>query len=148
MKVREQFLNDGQEYLSTLYTALFTSLYYGMFRIGEVTFNQHVVKVNDVQVATNKNKMLFILRTSKTHGKGSKPQQIKIKSELATEVKQSYQLGVHFCPFDAVQHFIQIRPKYENKREPFFVFRDNTPVQPSAARKVLKKQFRTLRSEL
>ena len=69
--------NYGQQpYLKHLYKVLIVTTYFGLFRIGEVTFSDHVVKVSDVHVGTNKKKLLFILRSSKTHGKGSKPQQI------------------------------------------------------------------------
>ena len=42
--------DSPQPYLVTLYTALFTSMYFGLFRIGELIKSNHVVKVNDVQL--------------------------------------------------------------------------------------------------
>ena len=54
--------------------------YYGLFRIGELTFSEHAVRAKDVHVGTNKKKMLFVLHSSKTHDKGSKPQLIKVTS--------------------------------------------------------------------
>ena len=60
----------NQCYLQLLYLALFSTAYYGLLRIGEVTYSQHVLLAKDVHVGTNKNKMLLVLHTSKTHGKG------------------------------------------------------------------------------
>ena len=59
----EQFFESksNQPYLSILYRALFTTMYFGMFRIGEVAWSPHAVNVKDVQVGENKDKMLFIL---------------------------------------------------------------------------------------
>ena len=65
--VKEFFQSNGQLYLAILYSALFSVGYYGMLRVGEMTTGSHPVLVTDVQVAENKRKMLFILRTSKTH---------------------------------------------------------------------------------
>ena len=59
----------NQPYLITLYWAFFALSYYGLFAVGELTKGDHLLKACDVHVADNKGKMLFILRTSKTHGK-------------------------------------------------------------------------------
>ena len=55
-----------QPYLLLLYRAIFTTAYYGLFRIGELTYSEHTVKACDMQVGTNKEKLMFILRSSKT----------------------------------------------------------------------------------
>ena len=57
-----------QPYLVTLYSALLVITYFGLFRVGEVTESPHVVKAKDVKIGTNKDKLKFILHTSKTHG--------------------------------------------------------------------------------
>ena len=82
-RCQDTMLKCNQPYLAVLYRALFTTAYYGMMRIGEVTTGDHPVKAVDVHVGSNKKKLLFILRTSKTHGLGDKPQKIKI---MATEL--------------------------------------------------------------
>ena len=71
-----------QPYLELLYKTLFSTTYYGLFRISEVTAgaHSHPVLAKDVQIATNKKKIRFILRSSKTHGKNSFPQIIKISA--------------------------------------------------------------------
>ena len=74
----------NQPYLSILYRTIFATAYYGLFRVGELTEGSHTVRVTDVHIARNKKKFLFILWTSKTHNRNSKPQAIKISS---TQIK-------------------------------------------------------------
>ena len=62
-------LFHDQPYLRVMYKTIFIISYYGLFRIGELTFSDHQVKVADVHVADNKDKIMMILRSSKTHGK-------------------------------------------------------------------------------
>ena len=52
---------------------LFSTAYFGLFRVGELTTGDHPVLARDVHIGINKKKMLFLLRTSKTHWKDSKP---------------------------------------------------------------------------
>ena len=59
---------------------MFVSAYYGLLRIGKIALGLHVIKVTDVHVGVNKKKVLFVLRSSKTHVLGSKPQIVKIIS--------------------------------------------------------------------
>ena len=61
-----------------MYQAVFSLAYYGMMRVGELTYSQHCLKAGDLHVAHNKNKILVVLYTSKTHGLESRPQKIKI----------------------------------------------------------------------
>ena len=83
---RQHFNNASQNYLEKLYLAIFSTAYYGLFRIGELGLSPHTITVTDVHVALNKRKMLFILRSSKTHGKYTKPQMVKITS---SQIKKS-----------------------------------------------------------
>ena len=71
---------DDQPFLVTLYQAFFAATYYGLFKIGELSFGPHVIRVNDVHIGQNKRKLMFLLRTSKTHDESSHPQIIKISS--------------------------------------------------------------------
>ena len=68
-----------QPYLIHLYRALLSTTYFGMFRIGEVTLGDNTVKAKDVHIADNKDKMMFVLHTLKTHWKNNRPQMIKIQ---------------------------------------------------------------------
>ena len=70
----------NQWYLEVMYKALFAISYYGLVRIGEVIKSQHVIKAKDIHIATNKDKILLVLYSSKTHDKGNRAQKIKITS--------------------------------------------------------------------
>ena len=124
-----------QPYLSALYAALLSTTYFGLFRIGEVTSGSHPVKVGDVHLAKNKLKVLFILRSSKTHGEYSAPQSIKISSSRKSK---SFQRDDKFCPYSILHTYITARPHYKHIKETFFVFSDNSPVRPEQFRRVLK----------
>ena len=79
--------NKGQTYLRILYTAIFCTMYYGLFRIGELTQGDHPVLARDVHIAKNKKKILFVLRSTKTLYKNMKLQLIKISSTKKKEPK-------------------------------------------------------------
>ena len=95
-----------QPYLGILNRALLVTAYYGLFRVGEITQSDHIVKVSDVHIEVNKNKLLFILRSSKTHNEGFKPQQIKITSTQMGTIKTA---GSHECPFKLIKVYLQVR---------------------------------------
>ena len=64
------FLQQGQGYLAAAYMALFSTAYFGLLRVSEITLtsSNHAVRVGDVHISQNKRKILLILHTSKTHG--------------------------------------------------------------------------------
>ena len=68
-----------QPYLKALYKTVLALEYYSLMRI-ELMQSQHVIKVKDMHLALNKEKLLLVLYTSKTHGKESYSQKIKITS--------------------------------------------------------------------
>ena len=72
-QVKSDFHEVGQVYLATLYQALFSTAYFGLFRVGELTTGTHPVLARNMHIGSNKRKMLLLLQTSKTHGKGNKP---------------------------------------------------------------------------
>ena len=135
----------NQQYLKTLYLALFSTAYFGLFRVGELTSGEHPIKANNVFVGTNKRKMLFILRSSKTHGEYARPQLVKIsntpieeKGKLTsktTRMKVDYK---DFCPYKLLLKYIALRPIQKSRKEPFFIFKDYSPVQPKHMREALK----------
>ena len=110
---------------------MFALFYYGLFRIGELTLGNHPVKASDVHIAKNKDKMLFILYTSKTHDKSSRPQKVKIQKITNKD------LG-HFCPFHLTQQYLTLRGDFNSYDEQFFVFSDKMPVKSNMVRQVLK----------
>ena len=117
------FSHRNQPYLAILYQAMFATAYFGLFRIGEVTKSPHVLMAWDVHIASNKNKILFLLHTSKTHNRSHFPQCIKISSERKNHTKNT---NAH-CPFALIHHYLSVR-KNCSQNEQFFVFFDRTPV--------------------
>ena len=73
-----------QTFLRILYQAWLLIAYYSLFRIGKLADSKHCIKAANVHIATNKNKLLFILYTSKTHNLGNRPQKIKITANNYT----------------------------------------------------------------
>lgn len=141
-EIQRMFSASNQYYLEIMYKTLFAIAYYGLMRVGEITMSQHVLKAKDVHIALNKDKLLLILYSSKTHGKESRPQKITITSNH-NERSGNY-VRRHFCPFKLMRHYMKLRGDYERESEQFFVFRDCNPVTPTHARKVLKKLFQRL----
>ena len=132
----------SQPYLTVLYQALFSTAYFGLLRVGEITAGSHPILAKDVHTGRNKNKILFILHSSKTHGKESKPQMVKITSTPLTNKKPKSCVGSEqvfsYCPYTLLKEYIKVRGHYTNLREPFFVFSDHSPVTPNQMRKCLK----------
>ena len=90
-------LSKNQFYLETLYKAMIALEYYGLFRIRELTYSTHVMKAVNVHIATNKEKILIILYSSKMHSLANRPQKVKITS-MGDE-------QCIFCPFIANEKF-------------------------------------------
>ena len=135
-----------QPYLKHLYRAILSTAYFGLFRIGELTSTaaDHQVAARDVHIGINKNKMMFLLRSSKTHTKGSQPQTIKIDSLIRNHSRHQHRNARNsadscFCPFGVLRAYIERRGGYYSDKEPFFVFSDNSPVSAAHFRSVLKK---------
>ena len=116
-------LFDKQPYLEILYKTMLIVGYYGMLRVGEITTGSHPVRAKDVHIGSNKNKILLILYTSKTHGYGSKPQKVKIEQNLAIKPGKRY-----FCPFTISRQYLHQRGNYKSDNEPFFVFSNRDPI--------------------
>ena len=128
------FAENLQPYLVILYKAIFITAYYGLFRIGELTQSKHVLLAENVHIGRNKNKLMFVLKSSKTHGENEKPQIVKI------DALKGYGTAVNkLCPFKALRKYINMRKTYKYNTEQFFVFSDRMPVQPKHVRAILKK---------
>ena len=81
---------------------MFTTAHYGLFRVGEITTGEHPVMVKDVMVDPAKQKILFILRSLKTHGKDAQPQMIKITSHPNSSIRNNSVAGIkknYTCPY-------------------------------------------------
>ena len=138
----------NQPYLLNMYRALFAISYYGMMRVGEVTEGPHVLKAKDVHIAMNKNKILLVLYTSKTHGLNQRPQKIIITSLNEKAIGHSAGrkfVERNFCPFMLLRNYLRLRGDYSSPTEQLFVFRDaSEPVKPSHAATVLKNAIKSL----
>ena len=121
-------------YLVLMYRTLFLLAYYGLMRIGELTCSDHALKAKDIHTADNKNKILLVLYSSKTHGFGSKPQKIKITS--LKSLKNNHRF---FCPFEITNKFLQLRGGYDHESEQLMIFADGSPVQSTHVRNLLRK---------
>ena len=135
----------SQFYLESLYKTIFCLAYYGLFRIGELTHSPHAVKACNINIGQNKNKLLIILYSSKTHGKESRPQQVKI-----SEIKFSgnkYKSGEQrhfFCLFKLTWKYLTLRGNYVSEEEQFFIFHDRSPVYPAHVRDVLRTALKRI----
>ena len=141
-EITKYFFNEkNQLYLAKMYLVLFSSAYYGMLRVGEVTLSQHTLKASNVHIGTNKDKMLFLLTSSKTHNKGDKPQMIKISSTpmIRKGIDDVHHLN---CPFTLLKDYIAVRPNNTlSASEQFYIFSDRSPVKPSHVRHILKSMI-------
>ena len=124
-----------QPYLAILYQAIFCLAYYGMLRVGELSLSDHVIKACNIHVGSNKDKILIVLYSSKTHGKESRPQKVKISAlPLSSKIRKEK----FFCPFKTVTKYMKCRGNYFNDEDQFFIFADGSPVQPQHIRKTLR----------
>ena len=121
-------------YKRTMYKSAILVAYYGLLRIGEYTVSEHAFKAKDIHEGRNKDKYLIILYSSKTHGKDSKPQKIRI--DKTTDQT--------FCPFEETASYINIRPPYRTDEEQFYVSQDYSPMTAAEFRKILKKAISNL----
>ena len=128
-----------QPYLNALYKALFALGYYGLMRIGKLTLSDHTLKAQNVHIGINKNKIQLILYSSKTHGKESLPQKIKISQNESSGNKEKF-----FCPFKLTRQFINFRGNFDDLNEQFFVFADKSPVKPCHVLDTLTKMLKNI----
>ena len=111
----ERMFSD-QPYLEYMFKAFFILSYYDLFRPGELASGPHSVLASNVHIAKNKQKMMFILYTSKNHGFESRPQKIKItavnnKAAILNRAVDlvSQQQNCYFCPFKISCEYLAIR---------------------------------------
>ena len=153
--ISKKFLDSNQPYLSLLYKTLFLTVYYGLFRVSELTSScsNHAVKAKDVQIGFNKKKIMFILQSSKTHGEDAKPQIIKIASEEnekafkhkkksnANKAEYSNTLKLP-CPYSYLRDYALMHIPFSSDHEQFFIFRDGSPVSANNFQSCLKSSLK------
>ena len=89
-----------QPYLEVLYSAIFSTAYYGLFRVGEICDGTHTILAKNVHIAQNKNKMLIYLESSKMHSKANQPQIVKISPfKMVHAHRKAKNLMTMYCPF-------------------------------------------------
>ena len=133
-EVQRHFTRKHQYYLESMYKAIFAISYYGLMRIGEVTSSPHVLKANNVHIGINKDKIMLVLYSSKTHDKAQRPQKIKITSN--GNEKSGHYKDKYFCPFKLMRDYIQLRGGWTEESEQFFIFKDGSLVSASQLRSV------------
>ena len=124
---------------------MFSTLYHGLMRIGEVTESVHVLKVSDVHVSKRNDHILIMLYSSKTHTRADRPQRIRINAKHKVKSNHFRQTLNHFCPVELIVNCSNIRKKYKSKNEPFFIFKGGEAVQTCNIRAILKKLLKQLR---
>ena len=92
----QRFFKGEQYYLEIMYKASFLTAYYGLMRIGELCHSNHALRAANLHLGENKEKILMVLYSSKTHGKESAPQKIKITS---VNQERKVKNNRNFCPF-------------------------------------------------
>ena len=140
-KVEKLYLNMNQPYLVSLYKTIILTAYFGLFRIGELAEGSHTVLAKNVQIGTNKKKFMFVLVTSKTHGKNVAPQIVKIKSKTNNLVNDRKYNKLEFslpCPYSTLNTYLQLCRPYKTDDEKFFVFPDGSSVKPMHVSKCLR----------
>ena len=138
---------DQQPYLATMYKVLFCLAFYGLMRIGELAWGDHSLKTANIHIGQNKDKILLVLYTSKTHSKKMYPQQIKISSlkDQPDYAKCLVKSHTFFYPFNAVRQFIDMcKSNFGGADQNFFLFSDGSPVYPHQARTMLRAAIANL----
>ena len=104
-------------------------MYFGLLRVSEVSFGAHPIRARDVYLASNRDKLMFVLYTSKTHGYGSRPQRIEIEGVA--------KIG-DFCAYSMGRKYLKLRGNYSDPNEQLFIFPDGAPVKSTHIRTTLK----------
>ena len=107
----DRLWNGSQPYLQSMYKALFALGYYGLLRVGELNHSDYTLKAKDVHVGQNKEKILLVLYSSKTHGVYNRPQEIRITSIQHSDKH----LIRHFCPFKLAREYMAMRGSYHTR---------------------------------
>ena len=139
-EVERKYEHDScQPFLKVLYQAIFVLAYYGLLRIGEITKSEHTLKAKDVHISGKPKSILLLLHSSKTHGKESRPQKIKISNSTMHPSEH-----MSFSPFDIIQEYLSIRGGYYTEDESFFILPDHSPLEAKQVRKVLRQCLKKL----
>ena len=132
----------GQPYLCILFKTILATGYYGLFRVGELVVSEHdhhTIRAKNVHIAQNKFKVLIVLYSSKTDGGESRPQEIKITSNL-----QKHKSATFYCPFNLIRNYLSFRGGYISEDEHFFIFRDGSRIMHWHIRKLIRTMLQKI----
>ena len=105
-----------------LFTALLAVGFHGLFHLGELTYSQHSITVDNVHVSTSR--IVIVLLTSKAN---------------STHVAQRVVIGKHasrYCPVELITNFLHIQPQVNG---PLFVKLDGSSVFAKDVANILKQ---------
>ena len=120
---KTEIIYERQPYLECLFKVMFTMLYYGMVRVGEIMDSPNCLTVDDVHSRCNKDKIQIALCSSKTHSSGDHPQIIKITAMDNKKTRNKWVKNKYFS-FRIIRNFVNVRDDYETENEAFFIFQD------------------------
>ena len=140
-RTQRYYAEHDQPYLSVLYSAMISTMYFGLFHISEVTSGTHPVLAKDVHIGANKKKFLFVLQMSKMHTKSAEPQMIKVSSKTL-HYKICCLVSDLPCPYELLNKYSGYRGGLRSDTEPFFVLPDKSPVTPRHLSLCLKNIIR------
>ena len=113
-----RMFGDSQPFLQSLYKSIFCLGYYGLMRVGELATGTHTLLAKNIHIGTNKDKILIILYSSKTHNRANRPQKIKISGLKCDKIKHIRKR--HFCPFSVTRAYLKLCGSYIEDQEQFF----------------------------
>ena len=111
----------NQHYLCITYQSILMLGYYGLLRTGELTSGDHPILVCNVHMAKNKNKLMLVLFSSKTHSVSDPSQKIKISG-----INNKSNGRKHFCPFNTTREYMHLRGNYLSTKLMLVLFSSKT----------------------
>ena len=144
LKLREfSALNPTWKFYTRLFSCWCTI---GLMRIGEVVTGTHTARAKDVHISHNKDKILIVLFSSKTHGFESQPKKSKLRL-LDQSDYRSRPVHRFFCPFKILRQYMRLRGGFDTDDEPFFTFQGNVKIWPRHVRATLRQMLSRLNIE-
>ena len=134
-EIQRYFSMKNQLYLEILFKMIFSLGYYGLLRAGELVDSEHAIRAANIHLAMNKEKIMMVLYSLKTHSIANRPQKIKIVANH--NEKSGRYLHRAFCPFKLLGQYMKLCGEYDYIHEQFFVYSDGTPVLQPQMREVL-----------
>ena len=139
-QLEKYFRKRNQLYLKFLYKTAFILAYYGLLRVGEITHGNHTIKAKDVHKSNDRNKLMLILYSSKTHSRANRPQKIRINRVR----NPTRGFSRFFFPVTVALDYIDLRGGRLNEHEEFLIFSDRRPLKPDQLRKVMRTMIKAL----